>query len=145
MQRVVWNAALAHVGDHLITRPVKQRVHFDELMTGLDRSGADTRAIAGLVCTQPGNPPCSASESAFERLDLANRAAGMSCVNRGPKAVYTLATDERLKFLMIRVMGAYASVIMSLGFGPEFVGLGEEPAGIQSDNFDFQILSKDRV
>ena len=78
MQCVVWNAALAHVGDHLITGPVIERIHFDELMTGLNRGSANTRAIGGVVCTQPGNPPRSVSESAPQGVDLANCAAGTS-------------------------------------------------------------------
>jgi len=144
MQRVVWNAALAHVRDYPITRPVIERIHFDELITVLDRSGDDRRAVA-LFCTQPGNPRGSASESTRERLDLTNRAAGMPRLDGGSKAVHTLARDKCFEPFVIGVQGSDAPTIASFGIDPELVGLGKEAASVETGNFDLEVLGEDGI
>jgi len=145
MQRVVWNAALAHVRDDLIASPIEERIYFDELITVLDRSGDCRRAVTGLLCTQPGNPPRSASQSASERLDLARCAASMSGLYRSPKTVYSVACNQRFEIRVMGVQASYAAAVLPLGLGPQIVRLGKKTAGIERDDFDLESLSEDGI
>jgi hypothetical protein len=105
MQWIMRNAAVAHVRDHPIARPIEQWVHFGELIVVLDGSAGDRRPVMGLVRAQPSDPSRTASQGASERLDFAHCAAGMPRLDRGSKTVHTLARDKRFEPFVLRVEG----------------------------------------
>lgn len=145
MQWAVRNVAVADVRDHLITRPVEDRIYFDELISVLDRGAEDRRPVRGLIGAQPADPSRSAGQRASERFDLAGCAAGMPRPNRNSETVYTLSRDKLFEPFVIGVHGSDAPTVSPLGLSPKGVRLGKQPPGIERDHVDFEFLCEDCV
>ncbi len=56
-----------------------------------------------------------------------------------------LVADQRFKRAALRHNGADVAAIAGLGRGPDVVGLGKQPAGVERDQIDIETLAEDGV
>ena len=84
----------------LLAAPVDQRVDLDEAAVGVRLDQRHVLAVTRLVAAQAGEPSVRAGERAVERLDLADMAAGKSCVAGLVEAVDTLPLHQRFEIVI---------------------------------------------
>jgi len=69
-------------------------------------------------------------------------AAGLTCSDRIAKAVRALRADKRFKCTALRNDSANTAAITLFGFGPDIVCLAKQPAGIERDQIDIELLER---
>src|SRR5580658_1180160 len=75
VQGVVRHVVLADEDGHPFTRPVEQRMDFDEVARAVDDGERYSGALVGLVGTQTRDPGRSAAEGSAKRFHFADSAA----------------------------------------------------------------------
>jgi hypothetical protein len=145
MQSIVGNVVLADECDHLLARPVEQRIDLDQPVMGRNNSKRDASAFIRLIGAQSGDPNDGAREGPPERLDLAHRAAGVPRFDRGVKSIDALMRYQRFDAIAIRIDGDNALAVSVLGPRPELESLRKQPAGIEGHHVDRKPLTEDRM
>src|SRR5690242_18505769 len=124
VQRIDGHAVRGDRGEHLLARPVEQRIELDDVAAGIERGKPAGAPRLGLVGPRAGEPGGGARKSAVERLDLAHVAAGVARLLGLIEAVDAVALDHGFERGAFGVDGADAAAVAALRFGPQRIGFG---------------------
>src|SRR6266849_4306306 len=118
--------------------PIDQRVELEEIALSIGNHKTDLHAIRRLLGTQAGDPSLRAHERPLERLDFSHVATGDARLLRIIESVDALGRDEIFKRRLARIDRPDAAAIAPLGFFPDRIGFGEQPASVERDDIDIE-------
>ncbi len=136
MKGIARNVVAIGEGQGVATGPGGERAHLEETARLVARPGRDLRTRTGLVGAQARHPAGGASEQLSERQDLADVAAGLAGGNAAVEAVDALGRDKSRQAGGIGMDRADAQAVALLRLCPDFVGFGEEAAGVDRGDVD---------
>ena len=101
VQGVARHAMFPNKSGNLRTRPVEERMDFDQIVCVVDRGKRYAGAFVRLVCAKPGDPRGGARKSPAKQLDFTDGAAGLPLLDRIEEPINALAGDQQFNAYVI--------------------------------------------
>ena len=132
-------------GGNLRTRPVEERMDFDQIVCVVDRGKRYAGAFVRLVRAKPGDPRGGARKSPAKQLDFTDGTAGLPPLDRIEEPIDALAGDQRFNAYVIGIERRNSAAVLPFRLSPELIGLRKQTSRIERHHLNLKGLPEYRM
>ena len=145
VQGVARHAMFPNKGGNLRTRPVEERMDFDQIVYVVDRGKRYAGAFVRLVRAKPGDPRGGARKSPAKQLDFTDGTAGLPPLDRIEEPIDALAGDQQFNAYVIGIERRNSAAVLPFRLSPELIGLRKQTSRIERHHLDLKGLPEYRA